>query len=1648
MKFQWLLFSLLEAAFLRSDTRKVLTRTVARSDLRMHHSRDILRRTHEAQEAAYNARIHTNGAMVQKGQHAGGTLRTHAGKNGTSEEKYVLTGCYHVDKESLYPELPPYDGEDGALTLETCYYYCVEHRSIWFLVSKGNECICADLFDGEDADSCESTCEGSDEKCGGSDSSTAYLLTSWVPKIEKLPCGSPPAIPNTASMCSGGGGEDLPSTCNVTCATGFIMKENALLCDSSTGEWFGHAFCAEILCGLPQPIPNMMSICNGASALKPDCEVTCLPGHNLITNTLKCEQASPESGQGFFGGEAICEPVNCGLPPAMEYALYNGEHKALFPSMTEYACMKGFTTDGTPSGPTSFVINCQEDGSFTALPASCMPIECGMPPLVEKAMTTASEVLNFASVTEYVCDDGYYVGGLPTGPKSIFLDCTATGEFAPYEPCEPVICGPPPQFPFASTTADPTVLLKLSEPAQYSCDAGYSTDPNDKSKNAFVATCGTVGEFEGVAACVPIKCPKAGPVDHALVADGELVYLSIADYMCDEGHSIDGTVEGNRSFLVECLSDGTLAPPGECLPIACPPPPSAPNRKLTTDAPHEFGNSVTYTCDEGFSTDATEATGAKIIVSACLASGEYAETAPCIGIDDCAGHSCGPAGTCIDEHMAYHCECESGFEVVMDDYGEPTCGNIDDCGDCGVGTCEDLINDFTCHCPEGYELVTDPEKTCGPVLCGDPPHLALSTRPDGKAFFTDTIPYACDIGTSIDGTPEGPVSFIVGCGSTKSFTDEKECKKMACPPPPFVPFGEPDVPSSVFNETIKYSCATGHTVDGSAEGETKFDITCLAGGQYSAPMECMPVECGSPPPVVSGVVDETPLFFEQTATYMCAEGHSTDGTADEAALSFTIECGASGTVEGVKECIPILCEAPPSKPKSFRSVTEPLPYPLAVEYLCDEGYTIDGELMGSNKFYMSCGADGSLVGDVETECQPVSCGVIEVMEAKPSTPDPIAFPTEVTYTCNEGFAMEATPSDVELISPEGAETSFSLTCQANGELTPPPACKNIDDCHGHSCGAHGTCVDQIGDYTCDCQDGFELNVKDNGEKVCGNIDDCKDSQCGEYGVCIDFTGGYTCQCVQGYELEELEDGKHKTCSAVVCGTIEPIEHSTQAEPITLAFPETHLFVCENGYSTDGTVAPEGREFTVACQPTGELTPPSMCNPVVCGVVPAITMSHTEVDPLEAQVYGNKIDYSCEDGYSLTGTPSGETSFSIECTMEGLFTEHLGCMPKNCGLPPTVEMASTGGEVIYPGVALFECATGFSLDGTAGNRVFELPCQSDGSFAPLPELKDGGCQPIECPAPPQVGNAMFEERPKVVAGESVVYRCAEGHTTTGTMSGLAEFAVMCQDSGDYTPLMTSECAMIQFLVQGQVKDATNNAPVPGVKLKATQMQGGTEKVTEVDADGSGIFSVTLGPGPVTLETIKDGFIGATKPMFLSGNVGVGSGADISVSPTLPPDGWRMVLKWDKKPFDLDSHMYFGPYGTMCHMYWAKTRVTCKTGASSILDVDDTNGYGPETTTLKNVGKCSGPATDCKMNFVIHNYSRNPDLASSGAVVTLYNGDREVGKYKAGVDGFIEGDMWHVFTLDDPSGAVEPASLLHFNHRHREHHNLLANAPKKH
>lgn len=1583
---------------------KTITKGLARAETRMHKSMDLVHSIHASQRDAHAKNDPSAATVLDE-----------------SRQRYVSTGCMEIDMSSVSlgkTEGKKYDSSEGPLTLETCYYFCVEHKSIWMLVTNGNECVCGDVYSGEDSEGCDTPCEGNgEEKCGGTDVTEAYLLTSWVPKLVSKACGPPPVIPDVESSCLDGGGEELPATCDITCNSGFIVGENAMMCDGSTGEWFGHAFCKEVLCALPPPIPNSVMTCQGATMNKPDCSVECFPGFTLESNTLACYQPSIESATGLYEGEALCKPIGCGLPPAMDFALYNGDMEALYPALVDYTCMKGFTQDGSASGLTSMMISCEESGSFTALSGKCQPIKCGLPPLVEKAVAVSTDPVFFQSVAEYTCDAGYFIGGLPSGGKSVMMDCTALGTFAEAEPCEPVICGVAPQLPFATTVHDPTAPLSLSEVVKYTCDEGFAIDAKDRSKRDFMAQCDEEGQFAGISPCHRVDCEHPEHVANAMVAEVDMVYQLVATYMCVAGHSVDGTVLGARTFDIDCKADQTLSSAKECLPIDCGEPPSVQHRTLTEDVGHHFGLAVNYKCDEGFSTDTTPSPGAALVQLSCLESGQYAEALPCVEIDDCASVTCGPYGECIDEHMGYHCECQSGFEV-QEVEGAPMCGNIDDCGDCGAGTCEDLVNDFTCHCPSGYELVEDPEKTCSPVLCGDPPAVEFAVRPDGKMFFLSNVEYACGAGTSLDATAVGLTSFIVDCSASKAFVGAKECKKIECGTPPPVASSTAEERVHVFNETATYDCATGHSTDGMAGGEVSFGVTCMEAATWAEPQACLPVSCGAPPPLFAAAVDATPLTFEQDAIYMCEEGHSTDGSAAETALTWTVTCEADGRLSGLQECVAMNCGAPPQREKAHATVEEAMVYPLPVEYICEEGYTLDGALSGAVKYALSCGPNGEFVGDVEATCQPISCEPIEVMEATASAEGPALFPSEVTYECAHGFAVDAMASDGPHVSPEGAITSFALSCLPNGQFSPPPACKNINDCEGRTCGAHGTCVDEIGDYTCDCMEGFELNVKDNGDKICGNVDDCKDHKCGAYGVCMDFTGGYTCQCTTGYGLMAL-DGDHSTCEAMSCGELPTIEHAThdRSDIQLLKFPDSVLYVCEHGYSTTGTPTPTDREFLIACPATGEMSPPSACHPVVCGVPPQVPYATTAVSMLEPVHYGTELSYACEEGHSLDGTPGGSVDFTLGCSADAIIAEPPVCMPKNCGDPPAVEHASMSTGVMYPAKALYECAPGYSMDGTAAALSFELACESSGSFAALDAAHK--CQKVTCGAPPVVENAEYDSA-ELFAGDAVIFVCHEGFSSSGTASGLAEFSTVCGDDGLYTAMPAVNCAMITVSVSGQIKDATNNVPIAQTTLTAIQHFGGQEKRTVIDTDANGIYNLALGLGEVTLESAKTGYITATKNVFLSSNIGVGREGDMSVSPTLPVDGWRVVLTWDAKPYDLDSHFYFGAGGTSCHMYWAKTYVSCSNGIGATLDVDDVNGFGPETSTLSHVS--SGCTDGCMIKFVVNNYSRNPTLADSGAIVSLYNADSLIGEYKVGSSGKIVGNNWEVLEINGQTGEV--------------------------
>ena len=76
-------------------------------------------------------------------------------------------------------------------------------------------------------------------------------------------------------------------------------------------------------------------------------------------------------------------------------------------------------------------------------------------------------------------------------------------------------------------------------------------------------------------------------------------------------------------------------------------------------------------------------------------------------------------------------------------------------------------------------------------------------------------------------------------------------------------------------------------------------------------------------------------------------------------------------------------------------------------------------------------------------------------------------------------------------------------------------CEDVDECAGGEdpCADTGTCVNFGGGYTCDCEDGYEL---DEAGTACIDVDECLEVTCGDNGECENSEGSYDCVCEDGY----------------------------------------------------------------------------------------------------------------------------------------------------------------------------------------------------------------------------------------------------------------------------------------------------------------------------------------------------------------------------------------------------------------------------------------------------------------------------------------------------------------------------------------------------
>jgi len=125
---------------------------------------------------------------------------------------------------------------------------------------------------------------------------------------------------------------------------------------------------------------------------------------------------------------------------------------------------------------------------------------------------------------------------------------------------------------------------------------------------------------------------------------------------------------------------------------------------------------------------------------------------------------------------------------------------------------------------------------------------------------------------------------------------------------------------------------------------------------------------------------------------------------------------------------------------------------------------------------------------------------------------------------------------------------------------------------------------------------------------------------------------------------------------------------------------------------------------------------------------------------------------------------------------------------------------------------------------------------------------------------------------------------------------------------------------------------------------------------------------------------------------------------AISPVMQQlDGLRIVLNWGASPLDLDAHLAYPGQ----HIYW-----NAKQGAESGLDVDQTNGYGPETITIQN----RNPGQ--RYVYAVHDYS-DRSLVGSNAMelgrpqVRVYIGQTLVRSYV--IDADKKGNLWSVFAI---------------------------------
>uniref|UniRef100_A0A8B9HW82 Selectin P n=1 Tax=Astyanax mexicanus TaxID=7994 RepID=A0A8B9HW82_ASTMX len=312
-------------------------------------------------------------------------------------------------------------------------------------------------------------------------------------------------------------------------------------------------------------------------------------------------------------------------------------------------------------------------------------------------------------------------------------------------------------------------------------------------------------------------------------------------------------------------------------------------------------------------------------------------------------------------------------------------------------------------------------------------------------------------------------------------------------------------------------------------------------------------------------------------------------------------------------------------------------------------------------------------------------------------------------------------------------------------------------CFETSCSEHAECVEIIGNYTCQCHQGFT------GPR-CEQVVQCPplmkavigwNMNCSNPINSNSYSSTCTFSCEEGFELvgsptTQCDHTGHWTQPAPTCtGTnsivcfIHPScdscenhfyfhfyfifillvkKESLETASITcgppmvpangnmtctgplakFSFRSSCALICEEGYSPAG-------ESTLTCLKTGNWSAETpTCEARQCPLLFSPENGWMNCsDPHWSFSYGSLCSFGCEDGHVLTGEPS------LDCTVTGSWSQETPFCDGKINSPVQLKMIL--GNFSFGSQCMFQCSEGYRLNGTS-----ELICTSTGIWtAKLP-----------------------------------------------------------------------------------------------------------------------------------------------------------------------------------------------------------------------------------------------------------------------------------------------------------------------------------------